>query len=216
MSAVLSPETVALLMAKFRLGDSEAADKLVELCYPELRRLAAARMKSERAEHTWQPTALIHELYLELIKIRSLAGGTGVDEEEEAAFLGFSAHVMKRLLQHHARPLYRRWEKVSLAEGLCPDTANPQTLQEIEDALTRLAAVNPKLRAVVEMRVFEGLTGDDIAAQLGCSRRSVAVYWNVAKRWLQTEWATPYAPTRSTERTGRSVPVVRGQVDARP
>jgi hypothetical protein len=105
------------------------------------------------------------------------------------AFLGLSGHIMKRLLQHHARPLYRRWEKVSLSEGLCPDTANPQTLHEVEDALTRLAAVNPKLRAVVEMRVFEGLTGDEIAARLACSRRSAAVYWNVAKHWLQTEWA---------------------------
>ena len=146
-------------------------------------------MKSERGEHTWQPTALIHELYLELVKVRSLGDGSGVDEQEKAAFLGLSGHIMKRLLQHHARPLSRQWEKVSLSEGLCQDTARPQTVQEVEDALTQLAAINPKLRAIVEMRVFEGLNGDDIAARLGCSRRSVAVYWSVAKRWLQTEWA---------------------------
>ena len=78
---------------------------------------------------------------------------------------------------------------MSLSEGLCKNTARPETLQEVEDALTQLAAINPKLRAIVEMRVFEGLTGDDIAARLGCSRRSVAVYWSVAKRWLQTQWA---------------------------
>jgi DNA-directed RNA polymerase specialized sigma24 family protein len=112
-----------------------------------------------------------------------------VDEQEKAAFLGLSGHIMKRLLQHHARPLYRQWEKVSLSEGLCKDTARSETLQEVEDALTQLAAINPKLRAIVEMRVFEGLNGGDIAARLGCSRRSAAVYWSVAKRWLQSEWA---------------------------
>jgi RNA polymerase sigma factor (TIGR02999 family) len=189
MSEGRSQETVALLMANFRQGDSAAASKLVELFYPELRRLAAVRMKSERGEHTWEPTALIHELYLELVKVKSLGGGNAVDEHEKAAFLGLSGHIMKRLLQHHARPLYRQWEKVSLSEGLCKDTARPETLQEVEDALAQLAAINPKLRAIVDMRVFEGLNGDDIAARLGCSRRSVAVYWSVAKRWLQTEWA---------------------------
>jgi DNA-directed RNA polymerase specialized sigma24 family protein len=101
---------------------------------------------------------------------------------------------MKRLLQHHARPLYRRREKVLLSEGLSADSANPETLQEVEGALTQLAAINPKLRAVVEMRVFEGLTGDEIAERLGCSRRTATVYWDVARRWLRTEWAGRLEP----------------------
>jgi RNA polymerase sigma factor (TIGR02999 family) len=176
-------------MQRFRKGDREALDRLVELCYSELRRMAARRMKMERTEHTWQPTVLIHELYLELTKVRGLGFDDGGDEQERSAFLGLCGHIMKRLLQHHARPQYRQWEKTSLSDGLSPETASPEVLQEVENALARLAAVNPKLRAVVEMRVFEGLTGDEIAARLACSRRSVTVYWSVARGWLQTEWA---------------------------
>ena len=121
--------------------------------------------------------------------MKRLGRGDGGEEQERAAFLGLCGHIMKRLLQHHARPLYRQREKVSLSEGLCADGANPEILQEVEGGLARLAAINPKLRAVVEMRVFEGLTGDEIAERLGCSRRSATVYWGVAKNWLQTEWA---------------------------
>jgi RNA polymerase sigma factor (TIGR02999 family) len=150
--------------------------------------MAVKRMKRERLEHTWQPTVLINELYLELTKVTRLGRGDGGEQQERSAFIGLCGHIMKRLLQHHARPLYRRRERVSLSDGLTADSANPETLQEVEGALTRLAAINPKLRAVVEMRVFEGLTGDEIAERLGCSRRSVTVYWDVARRWLRTEW----------------------------
>lgn len=189
MSAALSPDTVAVLMADFRHGDCAAANRLVELCYPELRRLAAARMRSERTEHTWQPTALVNELYLELVKVRSLGGGSGVNEQEKAAFLGFAGHLMKRLLLHHARPLYRQVEKIEFQEEPGSAGTGTETLGEVEEALSQLAAIDPRFKAVVEMRVFEGLTSDEIAARLGCSRRTVASYWNFAKHWLQKEWA---------------------------
>ena len=189
MPEAVSANAVSELMRKFRQGDRNAAGCLVELCYPELRRMAARRMQGERTEHTWQPTVLIHELYLELTKVKGLGGGEPDDEQERTAFLGLCGHIMKRLLQHHARPLYRQWEKTSLSDGLSSETANPEVLHQVEDALTRLAAIDPKLRAVVEMRVFEGLTGDEIASRLGCSRRSATVYWSVARGWLQSEWA---------------------------
>ena len=189
MSAALSPDTVASLMAKFRRGDGAAAGQLVELCYPELRRLAGSRMKSERTEHTWQPTVLVNELYLELVKVRRLEGGSGVDEQEKAAFLGFAGHLMKRLLLHHARPLRRRVEKVEFQEEPASADIGVKSLGDVEEALSRLADIDPKFRTVVEMRVFEGRTLDEIAPQIGCSRRTVASYWNFAKRWLQKEWA---------------------------
>ena len=125
---------------------------------------------------------------LELVKVRGLAGGGGVNEQEKAAFLGFAGHVMKRLLLHHARPLYRRVEKVQFRERAETSAPTAEALQEVEDALSALACIDPKLRAVVEMRVFEGLTGDEIARQLGCSRRTISTYWNFAKRWLEKEW----------------------------
>jgi RNA polymerase sigma factor (TIGR02999 family) len=181
------PDTVARLMVQFRQGNREAANKLIELLYPELRRLAAAKMKGERTEHTWQPTVLVNELYLSLVKIKALGEGAADSDQEKAAFLGLAGEIMKRRLIEHARPLYRRAEKTTLQEG--PDLAAPgaETLQQVEEALSRLAAIDPKFRAVVEMRVFEGLTGDEIAEQIGCSPRTVATYWNFAKRWLEKE-----------------------------
>jgi len=115
-----APDTVARLIADFRKGDKAAADNLVELLYPELRKLAAAKMRGERTEHTWQPTLLVNELYLALVKTRALGNGSRADEEK-AAFLGLAGHVMKHLLIDHSRPLYRRAEKVQLQD--MPDRA---------------------------------------------------------------------------------------------
>jgi RNA polymerase sigma factor (TIGR02999 family) len=179
-------ETVAQLMAAFRQGDKAAANKLTQLLYPELRRLAAARMKGERTDHTWQPTVLVHELYLELIKIKALRPA-GLDDDEKAAFLRLSAHLMKRLLIHHARPLNRRVQKVEIEESPDLSTSAEDTMREIEEALARLAGIKPQLRMVVEMKVFEELTVDEIAQRLGCASVTVARYWSFAKQWLQEE-----------------------------
>ena len=181
-------DMIARLMADFRKGDKAAANSLVELLYPELRKLAAAKMRGERTEHTWQPTLLINELYLALVKIKALGGGGSADQEK-AAFLGLAGHVMKRLLIDHARPLYRRAEKIQLHE--IPDHIPPgiENVQFVEEVLSRLGAIDPKLRLVIEMRVFEGLTTDEIAGQLRCSPRTVANLWTFAKRWLTNELA---------------------------
>jgi RNA polymerase sigma factor (TIGR02999 family) len=179
--------TIAGFMAAFRKGDQAAAGKLVEALYPELRRLAAVKMKGERNEHTWQPTALVNELYLELVKIKALKPPTHANAEERAAFFGLAGHLMKRLLIHHARPLYRRMEKVEIGNDLGEKRSG--ALDEVEQALSRLAAIDPRLRTVVEMKVFEGLTGDEIAHQIGCAPATVARYWSFARRWLREELA---------------------------
>jgi RNA polymerase sigma factor (TIGR02999 family) len=189
MSAVAVPETWAGLMARFCKGDRAAADQLVEVFYPELRKLAASKMKGERSDHTWQPTLLVNELYLALVKMKALGVSGLSSDQEKAAFLGFAGHVMKRLLIEHARPLHRRVEKVQFNDRPELAGAGAQGLHEVEVALSRLGAIDPKFRTVVEMRVFEGLTGDEIAARLGCSPRSIATYWSFAKRWLQNELA---------------------------
>lgn len=185
----LSPDSVALLTADFRRVGQNPAGELVEQFHLELRRLAAARMKGERTDHTWQTTALVHELYLELVKVRGLTSADLVNEQDKAAFLGFAGHIMKRLLIHHARPLYRRAEKVPLEKAPERIVEGTEALHEVDNALSRLAAIDPRFRAVVEMRVFEGLTSDEIASRLNCSRRTVASYWNFARRWLEKEWA---------------------------
>ena len=106
-------------MAAFRKGDRDAGAALADLFYPELRRLAAARMKGERFDHTWQPTALVHELYLELVKVKAFGSSGGSAEEERAAFLRLAGHIMKRMLVHHARPLYRRAQHIVAEERCC-------------------------------------------------------------------------------------------------
>jgi len=184
----LSPDSVALLTADFRRVRQNPADELVEQFHIELLRLAAARMKGERADHTWQTTALVNELYLELVKVRELTSLV-VNERDKAAFLGFAGHIMKRLLIHHARPLSRRSQKVPLEEAPERTGEGTEALEEVDDALARLAAIDARFRTVVEMRVFEGLTSDEIASRLDCSRRTVASYWNFARRWLEKEWA---------------------------
>jgi RNA polymerase sigma factor (TIGR02999 family) len=176
------------LMGAFREGNQQAAKQLVGMLYPDLRRIAVWQMRRERAGHSWQATELINELYLELIKIKALRPGQS-DGGEKGAFLSLAAHLMKRLLIRHARPLYRRAEKVPLdghAEP-APTRGNATELAEVDAALSRLAAVNPRLRTVVELKVFEGLTGEEIAQRLGCGPATVARDWNFARHWLQEE-----------------------------
>jgi RNA polymerase sigma factor (TIGR02999 family) len=182
--------TVAGLMAGFRRGEEGSAGRLMEVLYPELRRLAATKMRGERAGHSWQPTMLVNELYLELLKRESLGGALG-GENQRAQFLGLAGFLMHRLLIMHSRSLRQRTPREDVGELERLETREPgsEGLQVVEDALSRLETIDPKMRAVVEMRVFEGMTSEEIGAQLGCSARSVGTYWAFAKRWLETHMA---------------------------
>ena len=184
-----NPETVSRLMTGFRRGEPGAAGQLVEVLYPELRRLAAARMKAEKPGHTWQPTALVNELFLELLRIRALPQAES-REAGKADFMAFAAHLMKRLLIHHARPLSRRVEKVGVEcaiEQARNDSGGPQTMAEIDSLLERLENIDPKIRMVVELRVFGGLTGAEIAETLGCGTATVTRCWSFGRQWLRRE-----------------------------
>jgi len=173
-------------MAELRQGNREAAGALTELLWPELRRLAAAQMKGERSNHTWQPTALVNELYLELINAKGLGSG-GIHRNDKNAFLALAAHMMMRLLIHHARPLHRRVRRVPIVdEDKAPELAI-QELSNIEDLLSGLAKIDPQLRTVVEMKVFEGRSHEEIGGQLGCLLRTIERRWTLAKHWLEKE-----------------------------
>jgi RNA polymerase sigma factor (TIGR02999 family) len=184
-----NPEAVSSLMARFRQGDPSAAGQLVEKLYPELRRLAVQRMRRERSDHTWRPTELVNELYLELLKIRAFPGSEATESGREA-FLGFAVFLMKRILIHHARPLARRVEMVDIedAREIAGARASAmESLAEIDSLMNRLAAVDPKLRLVVELKVFGGMTGAEIAEQLECGTATVARCWSFAQQWLKQE-----------------------------
>lgn len=146
-------------------------------------------MRNEKPGHTWQPTVLVHELYVELTRLRGLNTRSYKEEQEQAAFLNLAGVIMRRLLIHHARPLYRRAKKAEVNSALDLGTNGPAALADVENALDRLAAVDPKMQSVVVMRVFEGLTGNEIAERLDCSPRTVANYWDLARHWLRKEWA---------------------------
>jgi RNA polymerase sigma factor (TIGR02999 family) len=174
---------IAGLMNNLRSGSKEAAGQLVAAFYPELRRMAARRMRSERTPHTWQPTVLVNELYLELLKIRAIK--TDEDRPDREAFLGLAAHIMRRLLIHHARPLHRQVEQVELSEDLDLEANGAARMAEVEALLDRLSGIDPQLRTIVEMRVFEGFSIPEIASQLNCGARTVDRRWAFARKWLE-------------------------------
>ncbi len=191
-----SAQTIDVLMTSMRQGDHESLRQLFQLLYPQLRRLAASRMRGERTGHTWQPTALVNELYLELLKVKSLRGSAS-DEEEKQSFFRLAAFLMRRLLIHHARPLSKRAEKAGLDTDVIAGLPDNEALADIENALRRLEGIDPRLRAVVEMNALEGCTIDEIAECLDCSAKSVSRYWSFAQRWLYDALALPGDPQRS-------------------
>jgi RNA polymerase sigma factor (TIGR02999 family) len=181
------PSPIPLLMDAFRKGDSGAGARLVDLFYPELKRLAAGQMKGERRDHSWQPTLLVNELYLELVKIKALQPAESDRPNDKAAFFALAGQIMRRLLIHHARPLAQKAEKVPVWEDLQSDSDD--SLLEIEDILSRLEDIKPIIRRIVEMKVFEGQTAEEISQQLGCATVTVHRHWQFARHWLRAEWA---------------------------
>ncbi|MDQ2713141.1 MAG: ECF-type sigma factor [Acidobacteriota bacterium] len=173
-------------MARFRSGDREAADQLFSLLYPELRRLAAIKINAEGSQHSWQPSLLVNELYLQLIKVKSLPAQETVDCSERDHFLHLAAHVMRHLLIDHSRLLSQRIVKIDIAQfELTEDGGGGATLQEIDNILEKLAEINPRLRSIVEMKVFEGDPVEAIANRLQIAPRTVARNWAFCKQWLR-------------------------------
>jgi RNA polymerase sigma factor (TIGR02999 family) len=185
--AAAARNSLSTLMAAFRQGDKDAGAKLTELFYPELKRLAAGHMRRERQGHSWQPTVLVNELYVELTKVKALPAPESPYQDDRAAFFALAGQMMRRLLIHHARPLSKKAVKVPLWDDV---RANPgQNLAEVEELLTRLAAINPVIRTVVEMKVFEGMKAEEIAERLGCATVTVNRHWQFARHWMKSELA---------------------------
>ena len=186
MTLEVSNQTISRLMTAFRQGDKSAAGQLVEIFYPQLRRLANSRMRGERPGHSWQATLLVNELYLELVKIRALPA-PGTDDDAKTAFFGLAAHLMRRLLVHHSRPLRAKAVKVELDDSASAN--GNESLAEIELLLSRLEAIRPRLRAIVELKVFEEMTLDEVAQRVECSTATVAREWHFVRHWIEKELA---------------------------
>ena len=181
-------EVTRILLDLSGAPDERAAARLFEVVYDELRRLAARLLRGERAGHTIQPTSLVHEAYLRLVD------ATGLHPESRAHFFGIAARAMRQVLVDHAR---RRaaakrgggLDRITLVEGVAGEEDRAYELLELEEALERYAAIDARAARVVELRVFGGLTGDEAAAVLGVSRRTVDGDWAMAKMWLTRELA---------------------------
>ncbi|MCC9607109.1 sigma-70 family RNA polymerase sigma factor [Blastopirellula sp. JC732] len=182
----MSDETIQLLAALSR-GETDAAEKLLPLVYNELKGIAARQMQRERADHTLQPTALVHEAYLKLIDQNR------VEWQGRAHFCAIAANVMRRILVDYARQknAAKRGagaQKIAIDEDLTPDqTSRDVDLVALDDALERLTALNPRHARIVELRYFGGLTVEETAAALDVSPSTVKNDWRAAKAWLLTQ-----------------------------
>lgn len=176
---------VTHLLRALQKGDKEAESRLIQLVYPELRRLARRQMRGERANHTLQTTALVHEAYLRLTldQERTLEG--------RAQFLGITAHLMRQVLIDHARARARKkrsaGEQVWLDEQIAGFDMRPIELIELDGCLNRLTKIDARQSRIVEMRFFGGLKVEEVAHQLGVSPTTVKRDWQVARAWLYRE-----------------------------
>jgi RNA polymerase sigma factor (TIGR02999 family) len=181
-----SLKDVTQLLQAWSRGERSALDRLVPLVYRELHLRARRCMAGERAEHSLQTTALIHEAYLKL------AGPSPVDWESRGHFFAVAAKVMRRILVDHARA--RRSLKrggdgrpVTLDEGAVVARTPDRDLVSLDDALQALAALDERKARVVELRYFGGLTAEETAAVLKVSPQTVLRDWRLAKVWLLRE-----------------------------
>lgn len=160
-------------------------DELVVHVYNELRRLATHYLRRERADHTLQPTALVHEAYMRL----SVQDGVGWRNREH--FLGVAAAIMRRVLVDHARghKRYKRWGglKLPLAEADGCGAGNLEDLLALDEALMRLARRHPQKSRVVELRFFGGLSIEETARIMEVSDSTVERDWKFARAWLARE-----------------------------
>jgi len=170
------------LLRELRTGDRSAESKLIPLVYPELRRLAGRYMRRERKEHTLQPTALVHEVYLRV-------AGQEQNWESRAHFFAVAAQLMRHILVDHARKCrsVKRGSsarRIDLDESLIIREQDLDVILEVDQALDRLAEWDQRQADIVVFRFFGGLAMEEIAEVLDISVRTVKRDWNMARAWL--------------------------------
>ena len=188
MAATTSQQITQLLLA-WGKGDETALETLMPMVYDELRRVAARHLRRQRPGHTLQTTALVNEAYLRLID------SSQVRWQNRAHFFAVSAQLMRRILVDFARS--RQYlkrgggaQQVSLDEARVVAPERTVDVLALDDALTRLAALNPRQAQVVELRYFGGLSEEESAEALKVSLRTVQRDWNLARLWLYRQIVT--------------------------
>jgi RNA polymerase sigma factor (TIGR02999 family) len=184
MTAPNSNEVTRLLL-ELRNGREDAAEKLIPLVYAELHALAVHHMRQEQPGHTLQPTALVHEAYFRLMNQEHGSW------QNRAHFFGIASQAMRRILVDHVRR--RRaakrdaGDRVTLDESIAADDDRSFDLLALDEALEKLASLDPRSARVVELRYFGALDIEETAEVLGISPASVKRDWAFAKAFLQRE-----------------------------
>jgi RNA polymerase sigma factor (TIGR02999 family) len=176
-------EVTGLLHA-WRAGDPQAGEELFARIYDELKRIAAAQLRGERPGHTLQPTAIVNEAFLRLMRQQ------GIDWRDRAHFFGLASTMMRRVLVDHARARNRRKRRSDETPTALLATSGdtPQAeLIDLDRALERFAERYPRQTQMVEMRYFAGLEIEEIAACLDLSPATVKRDWQFARAWLVAE-----------------------------
>jgi len=180
------PNEVTKLLLDWGRGDETALQQLIPLVFMDLRRMAGSMFKGESEAHTLQPTALVNEVYVRLLKQK-------VQWQNREQFFAVAAMLMRRILVDYAkaRQAAKRGSgtaKVPLDEALgIPQAAENVNLEALDEALARLEEIDPRQARVVEQRFFMGLSHEEIAEVLGISVTTVKREWKTAKLWLFRE-----------------------------
>ncbi len=175
------------MLARAAGGDDVAVRELAPLVYEKLRSLAGEFLRHERAGHTLQPTALVHEAYIKLV------GSAAVDFNNRAHFFGIAARAMRQVLTDHARG-YRaakrggaERKRLTLTGALTPAGLSQVDLLALDEALEKLAVVDPRQTRIVELRFLAGLGIEETGHVLGISAPTVKREWRMARAWLRSE-----------------------------
>lgn len=170
------------ILQEWTAGDPQAADRIFERLYPQLKGVARKHLSSERAGHTIQPTALVNEAYLKL------KGGANVDWQDRAHFFAIASRIIRQILIDYGR---RRNAKrrgaglaVTLNESIHGETDDALELLALDDALNRLEDLDARQANVVALRYFGGLTIAEVASVTGQSEATIGRQWRAARAWL--------------------------------
>ncbi len=184
------PSEVTQLLINWREGDEEALGRLMPLVYTQLQQLAHARLRDEQADHTLNATALVHEVYLKLINAEQ------VQIEGRVHFLVMASRMMRNILVDYGRKKRAGkrgggHQKVDFNEDLLAKAdLSVEEILDLDDALTRLAQIDPRQSQILEHRYFGGLTAEESAAALGVSRATIQREVRKARAWLSLQWSS--------------------------